>query len=288
MTKKGPEKIRAEDWAGSLGENWLANLDLFEGMIAPIGEAVIAAASPKRGEAVLDVGCGGGATTITLAKAVAPEGSATGLDISPALAGAALNRAAKAGIRNFSIITADATTARLQAASYDLIFSRFGVMFFNDPVAAFASLRRALKPTGRLQFACWAPPFENEWMLVVIGVLAQHLDLPASSPRAPGPFAFAEPDYVKEILSAAGFHNINHKNWKGVQYLAGRGSTPHKAAHFVINALSVGDIVRKQPPEKQAVITHDVEEAFKSFATPDGVAMKASAWIVSATPRREG
>lgn len=282
MTTADPEMMHAEDWAGELGDNWLRNLDLFEGMIAPIGEAVIAAAEAKRGETVLDVGCGGGATTMALAKAVVPEGTATGVDVSAALASATLQRAARAAIRNVSVINADATTARLQPHSYDLIFSRFGVMFFADPVAAFANLNRAMKKSGRLVFACWAPPTENEWILVVLGVLGKHLDLPAPVPRAPGPFAFAEPDYVTEILNKAGFRHVEIAPWKGVQYLAGKGSTPQSAAHFVLNSLSVGDIVRKQSADMQAVIAHDVEEAFGPFAKREGVAMNATAWLVSA------
>lgn len=284
MTATDPEEIKAEDWAGEMGEKWLANLGLFEGMIAPIGEALIDAAKAKPGEAVLDIGCGGGATTIALARAVGPTGTATGLDISPALTAATLKRAAQAGAGNLSCITSDATTVKLQPGAYDLMFSRFGVMFFDDPVKAFRNLRGALKSDGRLLFGCWAPPMENQWILSVMEVLGKHIELPAPVPRAPGPFAFAEPGYVKEILSGAGFKDIEIDAWRGTQYLAGKGSTPKTAADFVVNALSVGELVRKQSPAIQATIRRDIEEAFAEFATPDGVAMQATAWFVKARP----
>ncbi len=279
-----PETMRMEDWAGALGEKWLANLDKFENMIAPIGDALIAEAKPARGENVIDIGCGGGATTLAIARAVAQTGTATGLDISPALSTEVLRRAAADGIRNISCITADATTAKLPKSAYDLIFSRFGVMFFSDPVRAFANLRGALKPGGRLAFACWAPATENQWLLSVMGVLPKYVELPAPVPRAPGPFAFAEPNYVKEILTGAGFADIRIDAWRGVQFLAGKGSTPKSATEFVLTALSVGDIVKAQTPDIQAKIQRDVEDVFAQFATPEGVAMQATAWIVKARP----
>lgn len=284
MTAADPETIKAEDWAGEMGERWLANLSLFEGMIAPVGEALIAASGARPNEAALDVGCGGGATTIALAQAVGSGGRVTGLDISPALTGATLKRARDAGLGNVTCVTSDATIAELPPNAFDILFSRFGVMFFEDPVRAFRNLRSALKPTGRLIFACWAPPTENQWILSVMGVLGKHVELPAPVPRAPGPFAFAEPDYVREILSGAGFKDVRIDTWRGTQYLAGKGSTPQSAAEFVLNALSVGDLVRKQSADVQAKIRQDVEEAFAAFSTPDGVAMNATAWFVSARP----
>lgn len=274
--------LKKEDWAGERGDAWLANLASFEGMIGPISAAIVDAAAAIPGEAVLDVGCGGGATTMALAKVTAPTGTATGLDISPALASAALARWAKGGVSNVSVIVADATTASLQSAAYDLVFSSFGVMFFDDPVAAFKNLRRALKPGGRLAFACWMAPNENPWNWLVTAVLARHVDLPKPVPRAPGPFAFADPDYPREILSAAGFKNIAIDEWRGRVYIAGKGSTPSSAANFVLNAMSIGDLVRGLPEGLQNAIRRDVEKSFDDFATEDGVAVKAAAWFVHA------
>lgn len=284
MTASDPKAIRGEDWAGEMGERWLANLDLFEEMIAGIGDALIDAAEPRRGETVLDVGCGGGATTIALARAVGPEGTATGLDISHALTDAALRRAARGGVRNIAMITADATTVSLQKHAYDLLFSRFGVMFFDDPVAAFRNLRPSLKAGGRVRFACWAAPVENQWIMTVLGVLSKHIELPPPVPRAPGPFAFAEPDYVRQILSDAGYAHVALVPWRGRVLLGGKGATARSAAEFVIGALSVGEIVRAQPAEIQRVVLNDVEAAFAPFAAGEGVDFAAAVWFVSATP----
>lgn len=284
MTAKNPDDMRGEDWAGDLGDKWLANIDAFEGMIAPIGEALIDAAAPRPGEAALDIGCGGGQTTMALARAVGPDGTATGLDISAPLTMTALGRAATARVKNISFIVGDAGKVKLQPHAYDLLFSRFGVMFFSDPVAAFAHLHPAMKPSGRVQFACWAPPKENEWVSVVVAALSKRLQLPTPEPRAPGPFAFAEPDYVNSILTDAGYRNIEIDEWRGVQYLGGRGSTPASAANFALNALSVAKIAKAAPENIQTAVEQDLIEALSPLATPDGVAVKAFTWFVRAKP----
>ncbi|MEZ5922045.1 MAG: class I SAM-dependent methyltransferase [Parvularculaceae bacterium] len=274
--------LKGEDWAGDRGEKWLANLGLLEGMIAPIGAALIEAIGPKRGEAVLDIGCGGGATTVALAPLVAPEGTVTGLDISPVLAKAALERAEAEGHLNVSMINADAARVKLQPRAYDIITSRFGVMFFDDPVAAFKNLRRALKEDGRLCIAVWAPPSENEWASLVIGGLSKHMVLPARDPKAPGPFAFGNQEYLHEILKSAGFENIMIDEWTGVHHLGGNGATPQAAADFVLSSMSIGDLIRVQPEATVNAIRNEVTNAFAPHATPDGVALRAKSWFVTA------
>lgn len=282
MAQKGAKDIRAEDWAGEMGEKWLANLDKFEGMIAPVGEALLAAACIAPGEAVLDLGCGGGGTTIALAKAAGKEGRATGLDISPALAAHSAKRAALAGVQNVDFIIGDATVAKLDQGAYDVLFSRFGNMFFEDPVAAFTNLRSALKTGGRAIFSCWAPPEENQWILEVMKAVSRHVDLPAPEPRAPGLFAFAEPDYVREILTKAGFSNVRIEPWRGKQMVGGEGASAKEAADFVVNALSIGAALKDLPGETFAAVVNDIAEALSRHETPEGVAMSATAWFVSA------
>lgn len=282
MSEKAAENIKAEDWAGEMGERWLAHIDKFEGMIAPIGDALVAAANVSPGESILDVGCGAGATTLALARATGPKGRVTGLDISPALSKAAAKRAQEAGLSNIAFVTADAATKSLDEGAYDILFSRFGVMFFADPYAAFANLRKGLSDKARVMFACWAPPMENQWILEVMQCVARHIEMTPPEPRAPGPFAFAEPDYVTDILSKAGFSNVKIEPWRGVQYLGGKGLDAKRAAEFVINALSIGELARKQPAEVQAALLRDITESFAAHETPEGVEMKATAWFVSA------
>ena len=140
----------SDDWAGAMGQRWLANLSSFEAMIAPIGDALLAHAACRPGERVIDLGCGGGATSIALARAVAPDGAVLGLDISPDLIRAAQARADQANLANLCFACADAATAVLDGAPYDRLVSRFGSMFFAEPVAAFTHLRTQLRQPRRL------------------------------------------------------------------------------------------------------------------------------------------
>ena len=187
-----PEELKPEDWAGEMGLKWLASLSLFEEMIAPIGEALLARAGYQDGESVIDLGCGGGATTLAIADAVAPSGKVMGLDISPDLIAAAQERADKSGAGNIAFTCADAATVQLPDAPYDRLFSRFGSMFFEDPVGAFTNLHSLVRKGGRIDLAVWGPPRDNLWMMEMMGVVRNHIEIPPAVPRAPGPFAFED------------------------------------------------------------------------------------------------
>ena len=139
MAGGATEALKGEDWAGEMGARWLASLDRFEGMIAPIGAALLAQAGYAAGERVLDLGCGGGATTLAIAGAVGPQGAALGLDVAPMLVAKAQERAAAQG-STARFVCADAATASLDEPPFDRLFSRFGSMFFAEPVPAFANL----------------------------------------------------------------------------------------------------------------------------------------------------
>ena len=149
------DALKYEDWAGEMGARWLANLNGFENTIAPAGEDLLAHAAYQPGERVVDIGFGGGATSLAIAKAVAPGGEVVGIDISPDLAAATTRRAAAAGIANVRFICADAATVSVADAPFDRLCSRFGSMFFSEPVPAFANLRGLLKPGGRIDLAVW-------------------------------------------------------------------------------------------------------------------------------------
>jgi len=154
--KQGEQLTEEDNWAGPMGERWLANLDRFETMITPIGEALLAEAGFAPGERVVDIGCGGGANTLQIAAKVAPGGSVTGLDISPALVKACAARARAAGVTNANFVAGDAAVAKLPETGFDRLFSRFGVMFFTDPHAAFANIHGFLRGGARLNFAWFA------------------------------------------------------------------------------------------------------------------------------------
>ncbi|MGH2632789.1 MAG: class I SAM-dependent methyltransferase [Tepidiformaceae bacterium] len=183
-----------------------------EPSLAGVAEPLLAAARPVAGENVLDLGCGGGMTTLLAAGLVGPRGRALGVDISEPMVELATGRAEAAGLSNVTFEVADAQTAVLPQAPFSLAMSRFGVMFFDDPVAAFSNVARHLQPGGRLAFACWQGEQMNRWFATE--VLRKYRpappadDRPAAGSPAPGPFAFSDPEYVEGILTSAGFTSI--------------------------------------------------------------------------------
>ena len=196
-------------WNQQAGPVWVAYQERLDRQIGPHGERALALLAAQPGERVLDLGCGCGASSLSLAAQVSPGGQVLGLDLSEPMLERARERAAAAGLSNASFRVADAQTAALEPASFDAAFSRFGVMFFADPVAAFRNVRTALRPGGRLSFVCWRPVAENDWVLVPMAAAAPYLSLPPpAAPDAPGPFSFGAAERVRGILEAAGFEAI--------------------------------------------------------------------------------
>ena len=202
-----PPIDQATYWREDGGSRWVENIDNVETMIAPLSMHVAANAHCQPGEKILDVGCGGGTTSALLAEQVGPEGRVVGLDISPTILEVAKRRFA--GVSNLSFVEADAGTHDFGGQHFDVLVSRFGVMFFEQPIQAFTHLHKALANTGRISFICWQPLTENHWMFkpaqAAFGILPAP---PPPEPNAPGPFAFADPDYVRRILSLSGFREI--------------------------------------------------------------------------------
>jgi SAM-dependent methyltransferase len=277
------DALKYEDWAGEMGARWLANLTGFEKTIAPAGEALLAHAAYQPGERVVDIGFGGGATSLAIAQAVAPDGEVVGIDISPDLAAATTRRAAAAGIANARFICADAATVAVPEAPFDRLCSRFGSMFFTEPVPAFANLRGLLKPGGRLDLAVWGPPLQNPWMLEGMAVARRHVEMPAPVPRAPGPFAFEEREYMEDTLIAAGFSNVNIVAAKGELPVGGPGATAEQAQAFVRHALAFGQALLDYPPEVQEAAAAELTALYARHYRPgEGVMMGYAIWLVSA------
>ncbi|BBC71320.1 class I SAM-dependent methyltransferase [Sphingobium yanoikuyae] len=274
--------LTASDWAGASGERWLANLDSLERMIEPIGTALLSHAGYRQGESVVDIGCGGGWTTRQIARAVGPEGGVVGVDISPVLIGAARERARDEEIANIAFEVADAASVMPAGAPFDRLFSRFGSMFFAVPYAAFANLRRMLVNGGRLDIAVWAPPGENPWFTAMMSVLARHVELPPPVPRAPGPFALGETDYVRDLLGNAGFDEPDIIAWEGTQYIGGRGNGAEEAASFTLESLHIGDLIKNLDPSGQAAVRDDLIRMFAGRETPEGVGLPSKALFVTA------
>ena len=202
MATSNDEQI--EYWNGDAGAMWAKRQDRMDALFAPISAATLDACRVKRGDRALDVGCGCGDTTLRLAERGA---IATGVDISKPMLARARERAAANGL-DATFLLGDASQTRFDT-TYDLLFSRFGVMFFGDPTAAFTNLHAALSRNGKLCFVCWQPPQRNPWISAPFAVAQPMLPpQPVLEPRAPGPFAFADPGYVREILNGAGFKSI--------------------------------------------------------------------------------
>ncbi|MEM8790913.1 MAG: class I SAM-dependent methyltransferase [Pseudomonadota bacterium] len=199
----------SKDWAGDLGATWAETIDEMDAQLESASAHALAALAARSGERIIDLGCGGGPTTLKIAGEVGAGGHVLGLDISPALAAIAERRGA--GLPQMTIKVADAATHDFGADGFDALFSRFGCMFFDEPVAAFRNLRAALKPGGRAVLTVWAEPKHNSWAMVPASAGNEVLG-PAEKvpPGAPGPFGWATPDIFEPILDGAGFSDLSY------------------------------------------------------------------------------
>ncbi len=276
------QTLATDDWEGEMGRKWLARLDRFESMIGPAGAALMTHAGFKAGDRVIDIGCGGGGTTLEIARRVAPTGTVLGLDISGDLIEAGRGRARQAGLGNIAFENADASVARPAGAPFDRMFSRFGCMFFADPYPAYANLHRMLAPGGRIDLGVWAPARDNGWMASLAGVLGKYIELPAPVPRAPGPFAMDDPDYIRDLLRQGGFSAVTIDPWTGDQLVGGAEASPAQAVDFVLSVLSVGEALAKADPAVRDQGTEELRALFERFHTARGIVMPAKVWLVSA------
>src|SRR5665213_872343 len=267
-------------WNGPGGQHWAdrqANQDI---VLAPVSEVLIDRARATAGEHIVDVGCGCGATAIALAPKVGPSGHVMGVDISgPMLARARQLAPADAAI---DFVLADATVYPFEPASCDLLVSRFGVMFFADPALSFANLRKALRRSGRLAFACWREPRENPFFMAPLQAVYKHAPrLPQVGPDDPGPFSFASEPRVHRVLGAAGFTGIAMEPCNlALDIAVGRGLDMAVQA-----ALEIGPSARalaEQSPEVRTAATNSIREALAPYAKGQAVPLPASIWIVTA------
>jgi SAM-dependent methyltransferase len=263
-------------WNEKAGQNWTILQARMDANMAAIGDAALVFAQAEPGMAVLDVGCGTGFTSLTLAQAGA---KVTGVDISKPMLGLARERAAKAGLK-VSFLEADAS-AHSFAPEFDLIFSRFGVMFFDAPVAAFANMRTALKPGGRIAFVCWRTPPENPWASAPLMAAKPFLpEQPPPDPLAPGPFAFADPKRLEGILLQSGFSDIRIERLDTVMDM---GTDLGLAASQTLQIGPLSRAVGELDDATCAAIVGAVHGALARFATPDGqIAPPAACWLVAA------
>lgn len=267
-----------ESWNGAPGQKWARDADQLDQMLAPFAGAVLAAARPAEGERIIDIGCGAGALSLALAKRSA---HVTGVDVSVPLVELARRRAAEASL-GARFIVADASGWR-PAEPAQLLVSRFGVMFFSDPTAAFANLRAAMAPGGRMVFACWRSLPENEWALLPVQTAMPFLKTPPTTPAlgAPGPFGFADRAFVEDVLSHAGWSNIGHTPWDGTIQLP--GAKAEETAKFMMDIGPLSRALADQGVDLDTVKQALVDRVGKLAGGNGETHLKAAAWIVEAT-----
>jgi SAM-dependent methyltransferase len=270
----------AENWNGPGGRHWVAHADRHDRALAAYGDAVLAAADVRDADRVLDVGCGTGALTRAAAR-LAPAGSALGVDIGlPMVEEARAQTARDGGPPNVAFEQADAQVHPFGDGSFDLAVSRFGVMFFDDPAAAFANVRRALGTDGRLAFASWRPVEVNEWIVVPLSGLVAVVGAPElPGPHDPGPFALDDPDRVRTLLLGAGFagvelDEVTHPMWIGTDV--------DDAANYMRGQSMARRMLDGRPPDEVEAAVASIRRAIEPYASDDGVVLGASAWIVTA------
>jgi SAM-dependent methyltransferase len=277
-----PDKPTQRDyWSGKAGEDWAAYAQRIDVMLAPITQAALAAADIQPGQRVLDIGCGSGATSLEIAPRVGAAGAVVGVDLSPQLLQVARERAREAGIAA-DFVEADAATASF-AERFDVAFSRFGVMFFEAPAAAFTHIRGVMKPDGKLAFVCWAPMPENLFATVPIAAIQPMLKapLPTPDPDAPGPYAFADSEKVGRILNEAGWREIAIVRWDGEINVGGGGALEEIAA-FLLRIGPCSRVIADQDLDAEEAKRRLVETLAPRYG--DGAVMfPAACWIVTAT-----
>ena len=273
---------QAERWnSGEDLAHWLDNQARYDRMNEPFTALILDAAAFRPGAQVLDVGCGCGGTTLAAARLIAP-GQGVGVDLSGPMLARARARAEAAGLGNAVFQQGDAQVHPLEPARFDTVMSRFGTMFFADPVAAFANVRSAVRPGGRLIFVCWQPLAANQWLLVPGAALAEHLPPPGfGSGDGPGMFAFADPDRVRPILAAAGWRDIEITS-EPRSILVGGGGSVDDAVEFLRTGSMGRMMLAGADADTVDRAVASVRAALTPYADAEGVHLDAGVWLVQA------
>ena len=272
-------------WNGDMAANWVEHNALMEAMLAPVGERILDTLSLPATARALDVGCGCGLPTLSLAQRIGPDGSVIGIDVSAPMLALAEELAVQdtADRAEVTFLEADAQTHAFKPESLEIVFSRFGVMFFDDPVAAFRNIHNALTVNGQLAFCCWQPRAVNPFMTMPAMAALELLPAPPEMPpRTPGPFAFAEADYVEAILIEAGFKDIaitpiSHP------LVFGSGLSVEEIVERLVNIGPIAQMVREAPEGLQQAIREKVIAAVSPFyEQSSGMTLDGQFWQVTA------
>jgi ubiquinone/menaquinone biosynthesis C-methylase UbiE len=266
-------------WNSAVADRWARRQADIDAMMAPFTEALLGAADlgPEGPWRILDVGCGSGETTL-LAAEIGHE--LTGLDVSTSLLDLAKARAKKAGL-SVDFFLGDASRLFIDPP-FDLIMSRFGVMFFDDPPKAFANLAKMTKHRGRIVFVCWRAPTQNQWVTLPMSALEGLVEAGgAKQAEGPGPFAFADSDKVRALLAGAGFGSIKITPFDGEMTMGGAKGIQDAAAYLAEigpAARAIADL----PKEKRPEVVRRLEAAITPHMRGDALVLKGGVWVVEA------
>ncbi len=276
----GVNAPQIEYWNGPVGDRWARLVDTQERMLRALGSEAMNTCDIQSGHSVLDVGCGSGTTSIEIAGRVGRTGRVLGIDISTPMLEVGRARLGALDLDNVTFENKDAAMYRFQGEAFDRVFSRFGVMFFIDPVSAFRNIRDGLKSGGRIAFVCWQAADRNPWISIPLHVALRHLPAPPpSNPEAPGPMAFSNPDRIRNILSGAGFTELT------IDTLETKIPVAADVPASVQKLLEVGPVsrlLREVSDDVTERIANDLFDAISGFQTDGGVMIDSATWIVSA------
>ena len=278
---------QSEYWNGAAGKKWASLANNQDTLLGKLGEETMDAAGVSNGQSVLDIGCGSGGSTFELSKRIGSDGTVWGVDISKPMLDIGITRLKSHDFRNIRFSEADVTTFDFKNHSFDIAFSRFGVMFFEDPVVSFSSVANSLKSKGRLAFCCWRSLSKNEWFELPLNVGLKYCDQPnqddtmdaAGLSYSPGPMAFKDQDRIDKILSESGFSTISIKEHKSKLTV---GLTPKIAASNLTNVGPLSRLMQNYNDNIKALIQTDLEKQLIQNVTPEGVKLRSNVWIVTA------
>ncbi|WP_030343373.1 class I SAM-dependent methyltransferase [Streptomyces sp. NRRL S-1022] len=270
---------QAQAWNGYEGTHWAVHHDRWNAVNAGFDQPLFHASAIAPGDRVLDIGCGAGATTRLAARAAAPHGSALGLDLSGPMLQRARASADSAGLDNIRFEQGDAQVHPLPRGSFDLAISRFGIMFFTDPAAAFANIAAALRPGGRAALLCAAEPDGNQW-LTTLAALADLLPLGDFGKPGPGMFSLAAPGAAEALLEEAGWRNVRAEH---VTALGTWGHDAAEAADFLLNTGPGRHLLRHTAPSTAARALDRLTDALRPYEGDAGLQLRSTGWLLTAT-----
>ena len=272
---------QTKHWNSDQAGHWITHQQRYDAMLAPFGERLLAAAHVASTDRVLDVGCGCGATTLAAGRS-AVTGTATGLDLSIPMLEVGRRRAVEEDLANVTFLDGDAQTYPFRASAFDAAISRFGIMFFDDPKAAFRNLAAAVAPWGRLAFVCWQDMLSNPWMAVPGLAIAEQVGLPdLGPPGRPGMFSLADPEDIRALLDAAGFLEVV-VDPMAEEILLGGGGSLDDAVDFLRHGSMGRTVLAGMDEATRGRALQAVTDALAPYVTGEGVRIGTAAWLVTA------